>query len=143
MDDSLKDDQDQWKWSEQKFAWVREGETEEEEAAGNTTVLNMYALRSSGVQNLTEIQETSDHIGVYNIPLYGRIHLVKHIPGCIHISIIVLYWLYGNWSAFTYILFPYVEEGIISPAFTYSKCLPKFSVMPFLATYRFGRNVTA
>ena len=122
-----------WTWSEKKFNWVLGGDDEED------CVLNMSALESCGVQQLTEVRETSDYVGSYNIPLYGRIHLVKHRPGSIHLSIIVLYWLYGNWSSFTFLLFPYQNEELTSPAFMWGK----FSVIveqTFILVYSY-RNV--
>ena len=121
-------DEKLWQWSEQKFTWVVGDDEEQEEQKqkpitppDNSSVIDMYAFNTSGMQNLTEVREASERISIINIPYYGRIHFVKHMPGWIHLSIIVLYWLYGNWSAFTYILIPYISELLISSVFMWGK----------------------
>ena len=119
--------EEQWEWDEKRFKWVLGGDDVEHPVNWNTNdtriQLDNLAFQGSGIQSLTEVQEYSHRIAVFNIPIYGRIQFVKHKPGYIHLSIIVLYWLYGNWSTFTYFLGPHGYEDHISPIWTWGKHL--------------------
>jgi len=57
------------------------------------------------------------------LPLLGRLRLVKDTSGLIQASIVVLYWLYGNWSTWSAVLLPYYTDGVLSSAFLLSKAI--------------------
>jgi palmitoyltransferase len=51
------------------------------------------------------------NVWLCTLPLLGRIQVVKDIAGYIQSSIIVLYWVYGNWSTWLAILLPHYYDG--------------------------------
>ena len=124
--DDVKDEKENWEWDETQFKWVLGGDDVDSEKSwpneDTRIVIDKMALLGPGIQSLTESKEYSRRIATFNVPLYGRIQFVKHKPGYIHLSIIVLYWLYGNWSTFTYLLNPQRKTVQISPIYFWGKC---------------------
>lgn len=56
-------------------------------------------------------QEQSDKILVLNIPIYGKINIVKDRNGISFASFVVFYWVYGTWSLNSLVLMPHYKEG--------------------------------
>jgi len=53
------------------------------------------------------------HFWSPRVPLFGRLRIVKDPPGLAQASIVVLYWLFGNWSTWSAILLPYYADGVL------------------------------
>jgi len=47
------------------------------------------------------------------VPLLGRLRVVKDAGGLAQASIVVLYWLCGNWCTWSAILLPYSADGVL------------------------------
>ena len=65
--------------------------------------------------------EHSDRILLLNVPLLGRLQLVKNRQGALSLSFIVFYWVYGNWSTWTLILLPQFKEGHVAKLLMFCK----------------------
>ena len=55
-----------------------------------------------------------DRYWLINVPVIGRLRIVKDRPGIMQALGVILYWLYGNWSTWFAILLPYYADGAIS-----------------------------
>lgn len=63
---------------------------------------------------------TRDNFWSVNVPLFGRLRIVKDQQGWVMASCVVLYWIYGNWSTWNAILLPYYYDGTMSLFFLLS-----------------------
>jgi len=54
-----------------------------------------------------------NHFWSPRVPLLGRLRIVKDPPGLAQASVVVLYWLYANWSTWSAILLPYYADGVL------------------------------
>lgn len=57
------------------------------------------------------------------VPVLGRLRIVKDSSGLAQASVVVLYWLYGNWSTWSAILLPYYADGLLPISLLLSKTL--------------------
>jgi len=55
------------------------------------------------------------------VPLLGKLRIVKDAAGLAQASVVVLYWLYGNWSTWSAILLPYYSDGVLPVTLLLSK----------------------
>jgi len=69
-------------------------------------------LSSDEAQRLTSLNQRN-HFWSPRVPLLGRLRIVKDPPGIAQASVVVLYWLYGNWSTWSAILLPYNADGVL------------------------------
>jgi len=64
-----------------------------------------------------------NHFWSPRVPLLGRLRIVKDPSGLVQASIVVLYWLYGNWSTWSAILLPYYADGMLPVSLLLSKTI--------------------
>jgi len=57
------------------------------------------------------------------VPLFGRLRIVKDLPGLAQAAVVILYWLYGNWSTWCTVLLPYYADGVLPFSLLFSKTL--------------------
>lgn len=82
-------------------------------------------------QNPNEALITANRQWVFNFPVVGRVQIVKDLQGLVCSSIIVLYWIYGNWSTWLTILLPRYYDEHVSLALLVSKFSSDFVLVRF------------
>jgi len=61
------------------------------------------------------------HFWSPRVPQFGRLRIVKDPAGLAQASVVVLYWLFGNWSTWSAILLPYYADGVLPISLLLSK----------------------
>lgn len=88
--------------------------------ASSSSVTNSIGGEVSGAS----IKMARDNFWSINVPLLGRLRVVKDGQGWVMASCVVLYWIYGNWSTWNAILLPYYYDGTMNLFYLLSmKCL--------------------
>ena len=63
------------------------------------------------------------HFWSPRVPLLGRLRIVRDPPGLAQASVVVLYWLMGNWSVWSAVLLPYYADGVLPISLLFSKTM--------------------
>jgi len=79
-------------------------------------------LSSDETQSLMS-RAQRNHFWSPRVPLLGRLRIVKDPSGLAQASVVVLYWLYGNWSTWSAVLLPYYADGVLPVSLLLSKTL--------------------
>ena len=79
-------------------------------------------LSSDETQRLMNTAQRN-HFWSPRVPLLGRLRIVKDPSGLAQAAVIVLYWLYGNWSTWSAVLLPYYADGVLPVSLLLSKTL--------------------
>ena len=56
----------------------------------------------------------SDNVLVINVPILGRLHILRNKVGLSYVGFIVWYWVYGTWSTLFVVLKPHYQDGHVS-----------------------------
>jgi len=84
---------------------------------------SMYNLMHEGL--LQQISDPDDrnyeplidfeNQSILRLPYFGRVHFVKEKMGLLCSSLILFYWIYGNWYTYNFIIIPHIIDGFLQP----------------------------
>jgi len=81
----------------------------------------LMPLSSDEARRLTASPAQRNNFWSVRIPLLGRLRIVRDSSGLTQASVVVLYWLCGNWSVWAAVLLPYYADGLLPLSFLLSK----------------------